>query len=371
MPSLSKRKPHGNTPQPDLSPVPLPIQALGLREWHTAPLVSPSHPCEPVASSHRADPAAAWREYPRHQVNPENCRAALIFDVDHPGVNFAADAPPSWIVTNRRNRHSHVAFILKDPIHYNFDPHTGALQSRKHPIEYAAAVEKLICNTLGADLGFTCVLTRSPYYHSHPPPAPDVRQPAILDNPISPRDGCITYYPLGAYHAGFTMQELVAAYGPLQPRRPLRERDYATLSALGRNCALFDIARREAYKPKTARAILDGGSIFAFVQANNAALAASGDFAAALPAAEERSIAKSIDKYIRRRNGSAGYSETQRRRQQQQVAARRSKNEQRDRIIHELRCVGGWTLQNTARAVKLTPSWVRRVARDCRLCSQK
>lgn len=141
--------------------------------------------------------------------------STLIFDIDRPGAAYAwEDAglpPPHWIAVNPENGHAHLAYQLASPV-----CRTDA--ARALPLRYLAAIERVLANRIGADMGYVGLITKNPLHrdwvvlwHSHAP------------------------YSLG-YLAEFCPDGELFGY----------QRTPAPVG-LGRNVYLFDTARQWAY----------------------------------------------------------------------------------------------------------------------------
>ena len=141
----------------------------------------------------------------------------LMFDVDRDEAGASwidAGLPkPTFIVVNLANGHAHLIYELLTPVLLweNASP---------KPIAYLDAIRRAYAQVLGADLGYSSLITKNPSHR--------------------------TWYTF-AYSLQYELWEL-AEYVTLsnshyKPFRGIRE-DYA---ALGRNCTLFEVGRFHAY----------------------------------------------------------------------------------------------------------------------------
>lgn len=111
-----------------------------------------------------------WRQAPARALGRRyietNCEAfiwRLVFDLDRPGAVLAAQdadlAAPSWVATNPRNGHAHLAYELRVPV-----VKTDA--ARRHPMRYLAALEDAYMRRLAADVGYSGLICKNPR-HTH------------------------------------------------------------------------------------------------------------------------------------------------------------------------------------------------------------
>lgn len=209
---------------------------------------------------------------PLIQVNPPHLVNYLIFDIDASDAYLHyldADLPlPTWIAKNTTNGHCHVCYELKTPI-------CKTANARLKPLRYVAAIEQSYAQKLGADVGYTGLLTKNPI---------DSDWEVSLLNPIP-----------------FELDEL-ADYVDLETKPKITEKE---TSGLGRNCAMFDSVRFWAYK--AIRAHLENGYNNWYDQVLNVAQNANGAFIAPLPYSEVKATAKSVAKWVWRNHHSAEF----------------------------------------------------------------
>ena len=148
------------------------LLACGLSDAHTRPLVGKR--TQEGVRSWRTSPARAWVnplvEWPR----TGNSYAALGFDCDsREAVERAAascmgagDLPtPNVYATRTASGHAQVFYLLDRPVH-------RGEQARAKPLTYLARISEYYRATLGADSGYTGVLSSNPthgdYQTSYP-----------------------------------------------------------------------------------------------------------------------------------------------------------------------------------------------------------
>ena len=208
-------------------------------------------------------------QMPYIQHNPPCLVSSLVFDIDRSDAYFAwsdANLPqPTWIAKNRQNNHAHVGYMLATPV-------CTTHRARQNVIEYLAKIEQAYSLALGADRGYTGLITKNPCHEA-------------WEN----RTFGVEPYELN-YLADFVeLTEL---------KTDLRE-----VSGLGRNCMMFDTVRYWAYKAIRAHR----GSTFdiwlgkVLEQCQNA----NGAFLEPLPYSEVKATAKSISRWVWRNHGKA------------------------------------------------------------------
>ena len=204
---------------------------------------------------------------PYIQHNPPCLITSLVFDIDRSDAYFAwsdADLPtPTWIAKNPKNCHAHIGYMLAMPV-------CTTHRARQNVIEYLAKIEQAYSLALGADRGYSGLITKNPCH--------TVWENHIFD--VEP-------YELN-YLADFVeLTEL--------------KTDLKEVSGLGRNCMMFDTVRYWAYKEIRAHR----GSTFdiwlrkVLEQCQNA----NGAFIEPLPYSEVKATAKSIARYCWKKDG--------------------------------------------------------------------
>ena len=198
---------------------------------------------------------------PYIQYNPPCLISSLVFDIDRSDAYFAwsdANLPtPTWIAQNPKNCHAHIGYMLATPV-------CTTHRARQNVIEYLAKIEQAYSLALGADRGYSGLITKNPCHQTW--------ENHIFD--VQP-------YELG-YLADFVeLTEL--------------KTDLKEVSGLGRNCMMFDTVRFWAYEAIRAYR----GSNFdvwlgkVLEQCQNANSA----FIEPLPYSEVKATAKSIARY--------------------------------------------------------------------------
>lgn len=204
---------------------------------------------------------------PYIQHNPPCLITSLVFDIDRSDAYFAwsdADLPtPTWIAKNPKNCHAHIGYMLAMPV-------CTTHRARQNVIEYLAKIEQAYSLALGADRGYSGLITKNPCHTAW--------ENHIFD--VEP-------YELN-YLADFVeLTEL--------------KTDLKEVSGLGRNCMMFDTVRFWAYKAIREHR----GSTFdiwlgkVLEQCQNA----NGAFIEPLPYSEVKATAKSIARYCWKKDG--------------------------------------------------------------------
>lgn len=208
-------------------------------------------------------------QMPYIQHNPPCFISSLVFDVDTSDAYFSwsdANLPtPNWIAKNRSNGHAHVGYMLATPV-------CTTHNAKQKIIEYTAKIQQAYCLALGADQGYSGLITKNPcnsQWENH-----------IFD--VQP-------YELG-YLADFVeLQEL--------------KTDLKEVSGLGRNCMMFDTVRFWAYK--AIREHLNGMFDSWYAEVLEQAKNANDAFIQPLPYSEVKATAKSIARWVWRNHAAA------------------------------------------------------------------
>lgn len=195
--------------------------------------------------------------------------SSLVFDVDRSDAFFAcfdANLPqPNWIAKNRANGHAHVGYMLAAPV-------CTTHRAKQNIIEYLAKIEQAYSLALGADRGYSGLITKNPCH-------------TAWENHIFDVDP----YELN-YLADFVeLQEL--------------KTDLKEVSGLGRNCMMFDNVRFWAYE--AIRAFISGSYDVWHREVLNVAINANGAFIEPLPYSEVKATAKSVSRWVWRNHGKA------------------------------------------------------------------
>ena len=223
----------------------------------------------------RFDSAYAFANFPKLELQPPHVYASIILDCDSSeGLDDAPGKPwwggnptpaPSWMVVNTRPRSAtrrpggtHAVYALEVPVGRTDAAHTL-------PLAYLAHVADRLSDHLGADPGYTGLITR---------------------NPINPGPECFTHW---GRMFPYTLSEL----DKLLPKgKPPSRR----LTGIGRNCDLFKSMVSEVFRPRWTAVLGAQGWSEAWLDHVRAQNATTFDDAA-LPDSECRSIAKSCYRY--------------------------------------------------------------------------
>lgn len=200
----------------------------------------------------------------------------FFFDIDRAEAVMAwydANLPmPYWTAQTQKNGHAHICYKLEIPLC------TSELASQK-AISYAAKIQAGLANKLGADVGYSHLITKNPFH-------PDWRT---------------TFWTERAYTLDY-----LADFVEL-PKKLSKKQE---VSGLGRNCTLFDTVRKWAYT--AVRDYLHHHSSLTWEKAVLTHLEAlNGEFQEPLPYSEIKATAKSIANYCWRNFSHAGFSEWQ------------------------------------------------------------
>lgn len=202
------------------------------------------------------------------QANPPHLRVWSLYDIDRPGAALAWQGanlpPPSWIAINRANAHAHIVYGLSAPVL------TASAEARQAPLRYLAAVEAAYRAKLGADGGYSGLVTKNPRHASWL----TWRGPELA-------------YELG-YLADFVD---LARYAP----RPGVKLDDV---GLGRNCTVFDFCRSWAYRQVRQYKQQPGGYVHWLAAVYARCMARNADFASPMDSRETYQIAKSVANWV-------------------------------------------------------------------------
>ena len=215
-------------------------------------------------------PQATALAYRHIQYNPPPHVASLVFDLDKPDSYHAwqdAGLPaPHWISVNRTNGHAHIGYMLATPV-----ARTSA--ARQKPLRYLATIEHVLAKRLGADMGYSGLITKNPT-HSDWLTVWHQIEPYSLD-----------------YLAEFCPDADLAAYS----RRSRKE-----VGGLGRNVTVFDNVREWAYS--SVRAYWRPNGYEAWADAVRSACESANAFGreqgGPLPVSEIKATAKSIARWV-------------------------------------------------------------------------
>lgn len=156
------------------------------------------------------------------QVNPPHLRMFMLFDLDYEGAGLAWEdnnlPMPAWAAINRRNAHAHIAYALSTPVL------TADFGGRQAALRYLAAVEAAYHAKLRGDKGFVSLITKNPQ-HPH----------------------WLTLRGVPDAIKGYDLDYL-ADFVDLAKFKPYASRTNMDAVGLGRNCTVFNVVSRWAYK---------------------------------------------------------------------------------------------------------------------------
>ena len=282
----------------------------------------------------------AYATFPKLELQPPHAYASIILDCDSdsierleaPGQSWWGSTPtptPSWMVINERPRTPtrraggiHCVYALEVPIARHDAAHTA-------PLSYLAHVADRLAHHLGADPGYTGLITR---------------------NPINPGPECFTHWS----------RMFPYTLGELNKMLPKGKPPSHRLTGIGRNCDLFRSMISEVFRPRWAGILGAQGWSEAWldhVRAQNVAIFAP----EGLPDSECRSIAKSCFRYWTLQYDPGRFSDLQRARNGQRWHG--DFNFDFNRQAADVRDLKGWGLKQVtiATVVGLSPSRVSRI----------
>ena len=318
-----KPPPTATTSEPSFPYIPPQFRDAGIQSIHPYPLVLDDE----KRPRGRRPAAVAWDTFPRVELQPPNCYAAIILDVDEPtdeGWPYGKPAIlPTWIVQARDTGKMHVLYALETPVHRN-------PKSLRGPLNKLANVADRLSYHLGGDPTYGGTITR---------------------NPIKPGPNTVTHW---FSFLPYTLDQLDKQLPKTRTRTGQR------LTGIGRNVDLFRAMVSEAHQPRWHRVIAAEGYAGAWlehVREQNVALWHPDE----LPDAECRSIAKSCANYSLRQFSEADYSAIQTRKIAKRWHGKYNYDfEARDASIMSLRELG-FTQAEIARTVGLNRSRISQI----------
>lgn len=238
-------------------------------------LLSPSRwPRKPYCSDDKTArnirPLLSALKRPYIQANPPHLRVWSIYDIDRPGAAIAwEDAnlpPPSWTAVNVENLHGHLVWGLSVPVLVD------SPDMRQAPLRYLCAIEAAFRAKLGADQGYSGLMTKNPFHE----------QWRVFRGP--------SFYELG---------ELADCVEDLPKHLSKRKPEEI---GLGRNVTVFEFLRQWAYRNiRGYKAQGFPGWNPWMAACNGRALERNGDFPNPMDGREVWHIAKSVAKWTWRR----------------------------------------------------------------------
>lgn len=208
------------------------------------------------------------------QMNPPSHCAWLVLDIDRGKAAFAWEfanlPPPTYCAVNPENEHAHLGYALSAPV-------CTSSAARLAPLRYLAAIEYAYMVKVKADLAYTAPTAKNPLH-----PSWIVWEPA--NAPV--------------YELGY-----LAEFADLTTKRLPR------VAGLGRNCDLFDSLRYWAYG--AVRKFWRPGGEELWRAAVRLHAESLNTFSVPLSSSEVAGIARSVARYVWRRNTPASFRETQ------------------------------------------------------------
>ena len=214
----------------------------------------------------RFDASTAWETFPKLELQPPHAFVAIVLDCDTPSDSGwpggKPSIPPSWLVSQHAPQDARAAVLgASTPSTASETPIARLNAAHRLPLAYLAHIADRLSHHLGADPGYTGLITR---------------------NPINPGPKCFTHW---GRMFPYTLRELDTALpkGKLPKRR---------LTGIGRNNDLFWSMVSEVFRPRWAAVLGAQGHSEAWldhVRGQNEAMFAPD----VLPDSECRSIAKS------------------------------------------------------------------------------
>ena len=221
------------------------------------------------------------------EYNARHSIGWLVYDVDsvtsEVDWNERSNPPPNMVAINPENGHGHYFYGLITPVHnYGEDRQQGpkGKAARETPLRYLAAVDVAMTEELGADPGYSKLLSKNPLH-----------------------DRWDVIYPREAL---YTLDEL-ASWVDMDKYRDRRRRLPAV--GLGRNDTLFITLRKWSYSARRREAFLSE-EMFRDVVLQHG-LGINAEFQPPLPHSEVRATAKSISRWVWRNHDAAGFKKWQ------------------------------------------------------------
>lgn len=204
-------------------------------------------------------------KHPYIQANPPHLRVWSIYDIDRSGAALAWDdanlPPPAWAAVDKQSTKGHLVWGLSVPVLVD------SPDMRQAPLRYLCAVEAAFREKLGADRGFSGLMTKNPAHSSW----------RVLRGPR-------TCYELGE------LADWVDLPKHLPKKKPQE-------IGLGRNVTVFEWLRQYAYRHIRHYKADVRNFVLWQSHLNNRALERNGDFTHPLQGNEIWHITKSVSKW--------------------------------------------------------------------------
>ena len=200
----------------------------------------------------------------------------FFFDIDRSDAVMAwheENLPmPYWTAQTQKNGHAHICYKLEIPLC------TSEFGSQK-AIAYASKIQAGLANKLGADVSYSHLITKNPFH----------------------KDWRVTFWSEQAYTLDY-----LADFVEL-PKKLSKKQE---VSGLGRNCTVFENARKWAYTAVRDyfhhhSSLTWEKAVLAYIEALNQ------EFEVPLPYSEVKATAKSIANYCWKNFSHTGFSEWQ------------------------------------------------------------
>lgn len=274
-----------------IDPANLPPALLDPARWPKKPYCSD----DKTAKNIRPFLTALKRSY--IQPNPPHLRVWSIYDIDRPDSAIAWDdailPPPSWAAINASTGKGHLAYGLAVPVLVD------SPDMRQAPLRYLCAIEAAYRAKLGADQGYSGLMTKNPASSAW----------RVMVGPT-------LFYELGE----------LADWVDLPKFLPKRGKNPEEIG-LGRNCTLFDeLAKKWAYRKIREYKPL-GLSGWNPWQSScyDWALQRNGDFSPPLERSEVWHVTKSVSKWTWRNMSLEGWQRWVARTHTSEIQAKRGK----------------------------------------------
>ena len=187
----------------------------------------------------------------------------MVFDIDGDDSHLRADErgcpPPTFIAINRQNGHGHAAYYLETPI-------SAFSASSRRAISFFEDVERGLTHKLGADCAYGGYLSK---------------------NPLSPRWET-DWQAVRAYRLD-TLNDCLDSSDKRKTREP---------TAIGRNVAIFDALRKQAYKIWLTTKRAKGGFDDLVTSLGSLARALNSALPIRLQESELKGITRSVAKWV-------------------------------------------------------------------------
>jgi hypothetical protein len=223
----------------------------------------------------------------------------LVYDIDRPTAVYDwedARAPaPNIMVLNRDNYRAHFLYGLEAPVYKQ-------PEARQGPLRYAGAIDAALSLKLEADPGYAGLVCKNPL-HKH--------------------------WEVKVYERNSYDLDWLAEYLDLSPYQDKRR--HLPPVGLGRNCTLFEVTRRWAYRRIREEGWKEAGFIEAVT--GYAGKYNAGRFPVPLPFAEVKATGKSVGKWVYRKMSPQGFRAWGDARRAKSVITRQSRAEERAQAI--------------------------------------